>query len=43
MILVLMKELGKFERPKKIYFVEKFEETETGKINRNRTVSAQMV
>ena len=36
-------ELSKFERPKKIYFVEKFEETESGKVNRNRTIKAQMV
>ncbi len=35
--------LKKFEKPKHIYMVEKFEETESGKLNRNRTVKAQMV
>lgn len=37
-----MEELGKYEKPKKIYLVEKFEETSSGKISRKRTVSAQM-
>jgi len=37
-----LKDLGKYERPKKIYFVEKFEETESGKVSRARTVKAQM-
>lgn len=38
-----LKSLSKYEKPKKIYFVEKFEETPNGKVNRKRTVSAQMV
>lgn len=37
-----LKGLSKFEKPKKIYLVEKFEETPNGKVNRERTVSAQM-
>ncbi|MGO3707878.1 MAG: AMP-binding protein [Mesonia hippocampi] len=32
--------LSKFEKPKKIYFVEKFEETHTGKVNRLKTLAA---
>lgn len=36
-----LKGLSKYENPKKIYLVEKFEETPNGKINRERTVSAQ--
>ncbi|MCF6297862.1 MAG: AMP-binding protein [Flavobacteriaceae bacterium] len=32
-----LKTLSKFEKPKKIYFVNKFILTETGKINRSRT------
>lgn len=35
--------LIKFEIPKKIYFVEKFEETHTGKINRNNTLRSKLV
>lgn len=35
-------ELTKFERPKKIYFVEKFEETHTGKIHRIHTLKARL-
>ena len=38
-----LEDLSKFERPKKIYFVEKFEETETGKVSRSRTVKAQKI
>ena len=34
--------LTKFERPKKIYFVEKFEETHTGKIHRIHTLKARL-
>ncbi|HET8810146.1 MAG TPA: AMP-binding protein [Flavobacteriaceae bacterium] len=33
-----LKSLQKYEVPKKIYFVEKFEETHTGKINRGNTL-----
>lgn len=36
------KGLSKFEKPKKIYFVEKFEETHTGKIHRNHTLKARL-
>lgn len=35
--------LHKFEIPKKIYFVEKFEETHTGKINRINTLRSRLV
>ena len=31
--------LSKFEKPKKIYFINKFIETETGKIQRTKTIS----
>lgn len=34
-----LKELGKFERPRHIYKIEKFVETGSGKINRSRTVA----
>lgn len=34
--------LHKYEIPKKIYFVEKFEETHSGKINRMNTLKAKM-
>lgn len=34
--------LGKYEIPKKIYFVEKFEETPNGKIHRGNTVKSRM-
>lgn len=34
--------LGKYEIPKKIYFVEKFEETPNGKINRANTLKARL-
>jgi len=34
--------LDKYEIPKKIYFVEKFEETHTGKINRVNTLKARL-
>lgn len=34
--------LGKYEKPKKIYFVEKFEETHTGKIHRINTLKAKL-
>lgn len=37
-----LKSLHKFEIPKKIYFIEKFEETHTGKINRINTLRAKM-
>ena len=30
--------LSKYERPKSIYFISKFSETKTGKINRNETL-----
>ncbi|HET8886785.1 MAG TPA: AMP-binding protein [Salinimicrobium sp.] len=33
--------LDKYEKPKKIFFVEKFEETPTGKINRMNTVKGK--
>jgi len=35
-------ELNKFEKPKKIYFIEKFEETHTGKVNRINTLKASL-
>ncbi|MDT0295456.1 AMP-binding protein [Mesonia ostreae] len=35
-------EITKFEKPKKIYFVEKFEETHTGKIHRIHTLKARL-
>lgn len=35
--------LLKFEIPKKIYFVEKFEETHTGKINRMNTLKGRLM
>lgn len=35
-------ELTKYEKPKKIYLVERFEETPNGKVNRKLTVSAKM-
>ena len=34
--------LGKYEVPKKIYFVEKFEETPNGKIHRTNTLKSRM-
>lgn len=34
--------LGKYEMPKKIYFVEKFEETPNGKIHRSNTLKSRM-
>ncbi len=34
--------LGKYEMPKKIYFVEKFEETPNGKIHRANTLKARL-
>ncbi|WP_029037504.1 AMP-binding protein [Salinimicrobium xinjiangense] len=37
------RKLGKFEVPKKIYFVEKFEETPNGKIHRANTLKSRMV
>ncbi|MFD0975887.1 AMP-binding protein [Salinimicrobium gaetbulicola] len=36
------RKLGKFEIPKKIYFVEKFEETPNGKIHRGNTLKSRM-
>ncbi|MBW2962046.1 AMP-binding protein [Mesonia aestuariivivens] len=36
------KKIDKFEKPKKIYFVEKFEETHTGKVNRINTLKARL-
>ncbi|MBZ9779326.1 AMP-binding protein [Psychroflexus sp. CAK8W] len=33
------KSLGKYEKPKHIYFVDKFEETDSGKIHRKKTLS----
>ncbi len=35
------KELGKYEVPKKIYLIEKFEETPNGKIHRENTVKSR--
>jgi O-succinylbenzoic acid--CoA ligase len=37
-----LKSLEKFERPKKIYFIEKFEETHTVKIHRENTVKSKV-
>ncbi|PKD19345.1 O-succinylbenzoic acid--CoA ligase [Salegentibacter salinarum] len=37
-----LKSLEKFERPKKIYFIEKFEETHTGKIHRENTFKSKV-
>ncbi|MFD0932273.1 AMP-binding protein [Psychroflexus salinarum] len=37
--IVKLKSLGKYEKPKHIYFVEKFEETDSGKIHRKKTLS----
>lgn len=34
--------LGKYEVPKKIYFVEKFEETANGKIHRENTLKSRI-
>ncbi|XMO86060.1 AMP-binding protein [Algibacter sp. AS12] len=34
----IFSELDKFEKPKEIHFVSKFEETKSGKINRNKTL-----
>ena len=35
-----LENLEKYERPKKIYLIEKFEETESGKIDRRNTISS---
>lgn len=37
-----LKSLNRYERPKKIYFIEKFEETPTGKINRRNTLISKV-
>lgn len=37
-----MESLHKYERPKKIYFIEKFEETPTGKVNRKNTLRSKL-
>ncbi|TBW28425.1 AMP-binding protein [Gramella sp. KN1008] len=37
-----MKSLSKYEKPKKIYLVEKFEETPNGKIHRENTVRSKV-
>jgi O-succinylbenzoic acid--CoA ligase len=37
-----LKSLEKYERPKKIYFIEKFEETHTGKIHRENTFTSKV-
>lgn len=37
-----LKTLRKYEIPKKIYFVEKFEETHSGKINRRNTLKGKL-
>jgi O-succinylbenzoic acid--CoA ligase len=37
-----LKSLEKYERPKKIYFIEKFEETHTGKIHRENTFKSKV-
>lgn len=37
-----LESLHRYERPKKIYFIEKFEETPTGKINRKNTLRSKL-
>lgn len=37
-----LKTLSKFEKPKKIYLVEKFEETTSGKVNRDKTIGSKV-
>jgi O-succinylbenzoic acid--CoA ligase len=37
-----LESLGKYEKPKHIYFVDKFEETDSGKIHRKKTLSKLM-
>ncbi|MCP9201111.1 AMP-binding protein [Gramella sp. GC03-9] len=37
-----MKTLGKYEKPKKIYLIEKFEETPNGKIHRENTLKSKV-
>jgi len=37
-----LKSLDKYEQPKKIYFIEKFEETHTGKIHRANTIKSRV-
>ncbi|MCM8568141.1 AMP-binding protein [Gramella jeungdoensis] len=37
-----MKSLSKYERPKKIYLIEKFEETPNGKIHRENTIKSKV-
>lgn len=37
-----LKTLDKYEQPKKIYFIEKFEETHTGKIHRANTIRSRV-
>jgi O-succinylbenzoic acid--CoA ligase len=37
-----LKSLDRYERPKKIYFIERFEETPTGKINRQNTLISKV-
>ncbi len=36
-----LESLGKYEKPKKIYLIEKFEETQNGKIHRENTVRSR--
>lgn len=40
--LTTIKSLGKYEVPKKIYFLEKFEETPNGKIHRENTLRSRI-
>tara|TARA_R100001369_G_scaffold22674_1_gene41295 strand:+ start:51453 stop:52550 length:1098 start_codon:yes stop_codon:yes gene_type:complete len=40
--ILAIKELDKYEVPKKIYLVEKFEETPNGKIHRDHTVKSKL-
>ncbi|MFV8224635.1 AMP-binding protein [Christiangramia aquimixticola] len=37
-----MKSLGKYEKPRKIYLIEKFEETPNGKIHRENTLKSKI-
>lgn len=37
-----LKSLGKYEKPKKIYLIEKFEETPNGKIHRENTLKSRV-
>ena len=37
-----IKDFDKYEKPKKVYLIEKFEETDSGKIHRNKTLEKLM-